>query len=79
MNIWIKSPNNDKPSVSLTLLLATFVIGMVKLLISDIHVGNFVMSTFTAGDFGILITPVAALYFGRKMGTNKKADEGGAE
>jgi len=79
MNIWLKSPNNDKPSVSLTLLVATFVIGMVKLLFSDVHVGAFVMSTFTAGDFGVLITPVAALYFGRNFNNSKKADEGTPE
>lgn len=63
---WIKDPKNDKPSVSLTLLIIGFVTVLAKFLLSGAVVMEFSFGELSAADFGIAISPLAMLYWGRR-------------
>ncbi len=69
---WIKDPKNDKPSVSLTLLVIGFVTVLAKFLLSGVVIGDATLGSITAGDFGIAISPLAALYWGRRSSSTEE-------
>ena len=69
---WIKDPKNDKPSVSLTLLIVGFFTVLAKFLLSGVLVGTVTFGELSAADFGIAISPLAMLYWGRRSSDKKE-------
>ena len=65
-NIYAIDPNTGKKSVSLTILLTTFIVCLTKLLVSGIVINGWTIPEFTATEFAIAMASVAALYWGRK-------------
>jgi hypothetical protein len=60
-------PKDNKPSVSLTFSWIVLIIGIIKFFIAGMVFGSHTMPEFSAGDFGILMTPFLSLYFARKF------------
>lgn len=69
---WIKDPKDNKPSVSLTLLMVGFITVLVKLIFAGMSYKEFTFGPFSASDFGLAISPLAALYWGRRLPNNKE-------
>ena len=71
----MKDPReNDKPSVSLTLLMMGFIVAIVKLLFADMTVGDFRFGAFSGADFAGVVGALGAIYGWRKQ--VKKTGEG---
>jgi hypothetical protein len=64
--MWIKDPKTGEKSVSLTAFMVGFSALLLKLLISGAVVSDFNFGVLSASDFAIAISPLAALYWGRK-------------
>lgn len=69
--MWIKDPKTGKPSVTLTVFIATFLGIMSKLLPAGIEIKGIAASviSFPAFDYsgaGLLLGAAGAIYFGRK-------------
>lgn len=72
---WIKDPKNNQPSVSLTLLIVGFVTVLSKFLLSGVVFNEINFGTLTATDFGVAISPLAMLYWGRRNSDPNKKEE----
>jgi hypothetical protein len=71
---WLKDPKNNTKSVTLTLLVVSFVVALIKLLMSGVTIGTTVFATFTGSDFATVVGVVGAIYWGRKF-TDSKTDQ----
>ena len=67
MNIWLKDPITQVPSVSLTLLVATFVLTVIA---GGLQMSGCVQSTSL---FAEMFYSAVALYFGRRLNIGGKA------
>lgn len=80
MNFWIKNTNNQ-PSASLTLIMIAFTVIMFWMVLSIfINPFGIQVTPFNASDAMIVLSPMLALYFGRRHTDSKKSkpDEGEA-
>lgn len=67
MNIWLKDPITNVPSVSLTILVATFVLTVIA---GAAHMSGYAQSTSL---FAEMFYSATALYFGRRLNIGGKA------
>ena len=71
--MWIKDPKTKKPSVTVTLLVITFITALAKILIAGITISNFKMAAFSGVDFAAMITAAGGIYgFRKHTDKNKK-------
>ncbi len=64
--MFIKDPKTGKKSVTLTAFVVGLLVANVKLLLSGVSVGSFVMSPFSGMDFAAVVGAVGAIYAARK-------------
>jgi len=64
--MWLKDPKTGEKSVSLTAFAVGFVTLLLKLLLSGVVVKELNFGSLAASEFALAITPLAALYWGRK-------------
>lgn len=74
--MWLKDPKTNEPSVSLTMLVLTTIVSLVKLLLAGSEFNGFKLADFSGGDFSMIVGVFAALYWGRKHSDNKSNKEG---
>jgi TRAP-type C4-dicarboxylate transport system permease large subunit len=72
--MWIKDSEGTK-SVTLTVVVATLGVALGKLLLSGMVIKGIEMGTFTGTDFAAVVTPVFALYWGRRNLNMNKEDK----
>ena len=72
--MWIKDPKTKKPSVTVTLLVVTFLVALGKILLAGVTVGSFTMAPFIGTDFAAMIAAVGGLYGFRKHTDRDKDD-----
>ena len=65
--MWLTDPKTKKKSVTLTILVTTVGISLLKLLVSGMTIKGFNMATFTGTDFAAVVGVAAGLYWGRKQ------------
>jgi hypothetical protein len=70
--MWIKDPKTGEKSVSLTLLVAGFVTLLGKVLLSGVVIADANLGTMSASDFAMAISPLAALYWGRRKDSKEE-------
>lgn len=66
MKFWLKDPKTNEYSVTVTLLTITFVIALIKVLISGVTISGFKMNNFGGTDFAAMVGAVGAIYGWRK-------------
>ena len=73
MNIWMRD-TNGKESASLTMAFVTWLVTMLWYALSIFtKVGHFDIRAFDAQAASFFLTPILALYFGRRMTDDKAA------
>lgn len=73
--MWIKDPKTGKKSVTLTILMTTFVVAITKLALSGFAVNAaLTFEKFSGADFASVIAAVGGIYGFRKF-TDKSKDE----
>ena len=72
---WLIDPKNSKKSVSLTILVATLLICLFKLLFSGMTIGTFSFGLFDASQYALALSVPCGLYFGRKYSDKDKNGE----
>jgi len=72
--MWIKDPKTKEQSVTVTLLIITFVVALTKLLLAGSSMGSFTFGAFSGGDFSQIVGTVGALYGVRKFTDKEKKD-----
>lgn len=73
MKLWIRDPDNGKPSVTLSLLIYGLALASFKLLTSDLNLFGVKFPPFAGGEFAVVLVAVAGLYGWRK-GQKRKTD-----
>lgn len=75
MNLWLKDPKTDKPSVTLTMFVYGFVVVTLKLIFSGIQVTNeFKLAEFSGTDFAAAVAAIGGIYTWRKNASIKPDD-----
>jgi len=72
--MYFKDPKTGKKSATLTILMSTFGVCLVKLLFAGVTYGDFSAGTFTGADFATAVGAAGAIYGFRKH-TDKKDGE----
>jgi len=72
--MWLKDPKTGKKSVTMTLLVSTFLVSLMKVLVAGMTLGAFKMSPFGGADFAAMVGSVGGIYGWRKM-QDKDKDE----
>jgi len=72
---YLKDPKTGQLSVTLTLLISTFAIALIKVLLAGITINNFSFGEFTGTDFAAMIGAVGAIYGFRKHTDKGKTNE----
>jgi hypothetical protein len=70
--MYLTDPKTGKKSATLTILMATFAICLLKLLISGMSYGDFSAGTFSGTDFALAVGAAGSIYSVRKH-TDKKS------
>lgn len=70
MNFYLKDPNNNQPSVTLTLLVSGFIVCLLKLAFSGLELSSLKLAAFTGGDFATSVGALGALYWARRNAGN---------
>jgi len=68
--MWIRDPKTKEKSVTVTLLVATWIVGAFKVLFSGMTILGMTFGQFSGVDFGALLTSVAGIYGWRKHQSN---------
>lgn len=63
--MWIKDSKGEK-SVTLTVVVSTLTVALGKLLMSGMVIKGIQFGSFSGTDFAAVVTPVFALYWGRR-------------
>lgn len=63
--MWIKDSKGEK-SVTLTVVISTLLVALGKLLVAGLTIKGITFGTFSGTDFAAVVTPVFALYWGRR-------------
>ena len=64
--MYLKDPKTGKESATLTILMTTFAICLLKLLISGMSYGDFSAGTFSGSDFALAVGAAGSIYGFRK-------------
>lgn len=72
--MYLKDPKTEKKSATLTILMATFGVCLLKLLISGMTYGDFSAGSFSGADFATAVGAAGAIY-----GFRKHTDKGEGE
>lgn len=76
MSFYLKDPSSGQPSVSLTAFAAGFAVATFKLLVSGMAITKAVtFSTFSGGDFSMVVGALAALYYARRKDSQGNSDD----
>ena len=70
MDIWLKDPDDNEPSITISLFVLGFVIAAIKLLLSGCTIGVFSMSQFSGVDFAAVVGALGTVYAARKHSDN---------
>ena len=70
--MYFKDPKTDKKSVTVTILMTTFGVCLLKLLISGMKYSDFSAGTFTGSDFATAVGAAGAIYGFRKYSDKDK-------
>ena len=71
---YLKDPKTGQESATLTILMSTFGICLIKLLFSGMTYGEFTAGVFTGADFATAVGAAGALYGFRKS-TDKNIEK----
>lgn len=74
--MWIKDSQGEK-SVTLTVVMATLSVALGKLLLSGMVIKGISFGAFGGADFATVVTPVFALYWGRRNVMIGKGEQDG--
>lgn len=69
--MWIKEPKTKEPSVTLTLLVLTWLVGVIKIILSGNTFFNIHFNSFNGIDFGALLASMSSIYGVRKHQENQ--------
>ena len=72
--MWLKDPKTNKCSVTLSLMVTGFTVALIKLLLSELKVGDLSLGVFSGTDFAAVIGSLGAIYAARKH-TDKESKE----
>jgi len=72
VNMYLTDPKTGKKSVTLTLLIVTFIVALIKVLISGMEFNGSNMGQFSAADFMTMVGGVGAIYGFRKHSDKDK-------
>lgn len=72
--MYLKDPKTGKHSATLTILMSTFGVCLLKILISGITYGELSLGEFNGGDFAAAVGAAGAIYSARKF-TDKEKQE----
>lgn len=72
--MWLKDPKTGRKSVTLTLLVATFVVAIIKLMFSSMGIASIEFETFSGTDFAATLGAMGAIYGFRKYSEKDKKD-----
>ena len=64
--MYLKDPKTNKKSATLTILMLTFIVCLIKLLIAGSSYGELSIGTFSGADFAAAVGAAGALYGFRK-------------
>ena len=64
--MFLKDPKTGERSVTMTVLLASTGVALVKLLVSGMAFGSIVLDKFSGGDAAAVIAAAGAVYAARK-------------
>jgi len=70
--LWIKDPKTGEKSVTVTILVATFGVAMLKVIASGMQFGGVTLDKFTGTDFSLMVGAAGAIYGYRKNTDAKK-------
>lgn len=73
--MWFTDPKTGKPSVTLTILMCTSVVALVKLLLSGVIIADFTLGTFSGTDFAAVLGSAGAIYAARKHTDSNSSDK----
>lgn len=74
----VMTDSKGEKSLTAGMLKITFVVALVKILISGLKYKGFEVGDFSAADFGTMLAPMIALYWSRRnvtVGEGKKHGE----
>jgi hypothetical protein len=74
ITIYSSDPKTKRKSVTLTILLITFMVCITKLLLSNMVINDWTVPEFTASDFAVALAAAGALYSARKYTDKDKPD-----
>ena len=74
--MYLKDPKTNKQSATLTILMATFGVCLLKLLISGMEYKGFSAGVFSGADFATAVGAAGSIYGFRKF-TDKREDSNG--
>ena len=63
---WLTDPKSKQPSVTMTLLVAGFVVATLKLLVASLVIGPVSMAPFSGTDFAAVVASLGGIYGWRK-------------
>ena len=69
--MWIKEPKTKEPSVTLTLLVLTWIVGIINILLSNNTILHINFNSFNGVDFGALMASMSSIYGVRKYQENQ--------
>jgi uncharacterized membrane protein len=72
--MWLSGPEGKK-SVSLTLLVITTAVCLIKLVFAGAEIGAFKMAEFSGTDFAAIVGVFAGLYWGRRQTDAKSVEK----
>lgn len=64
--MWIKDPKTSKKSVTVSILVATFIMASAKLLLAGLTFKDLTFGSFEPSGWALMMTTAAGLYWGRK-------------
>lgn len=70
--MYLTDPKTGKKSATLTILMSTFGICLLKLLIAGVSYGEFSMGAFSGADFATAVGAAGAIYGFRKHTDKEK-------
>jgi hypothetical protein len=72
--MYLKDPKTGKKSVTVSILMSTFAVCLLKLLLSGVSYSDFTMGVFTGADFATAVGAAGAIYGFRKHTDKDKVE-----
>lgn len=73
--MWFTDPKTGQKSVTITVLMLTTVVALVKLLFSGISINGIQLSAFSGTDFATVLGSAGAIYAARKHTDKNSGDK----